>query len=86
MRHFFFKRGWQCFLGVSVGFQGGCTWNPPPPRVGSRSSCARASLRRWRRCKRELDPLVWGVWHSTRSVHVYVALGDGANMLHDVSV
>ena len=37
-------------------------------------------------CRRELDPLVWGLWHSTWWVHVRVALGDGATMLHTVSI
>ena len=36
--------------------------------------------------KRELNPAVWGLWHSTRRVHVWVDLGDGATVLHAVSV
>ena len=36
--------------------------------------------------KRESDPRVWAMWHSTRWVHVRVALGDGATVLHAVSV
>ena len=36
--------------------------------------------------KRESDPLVWDLWHSTRSVDVRVAVGVGATVLPAVSV
>ena len=29
---------------------------------------------------------MWGLWHSTSWVHVRMALGDGATMLHTVSI
>ena len=36
--------------------------------------------------KYESDPLVWDLWHSTRWVHVRVALRNGATMLYSVFV
>ena len=61
-------------------------WNIPHGRVanlvreGLTAEVARLP------CKRESGPLVWDLWHSTRWVHVRVAPGDGATVLHAVSV
>ena len=86
MRHFFAERGWPFFGGCPPDTRGGCTWNTPQGGVAilvrEGLTAELAKLAR----KREVDPLVWGLWHSTRLVHVWVTLGDGGTVPHAVLV
>ena len=60
------QKGVAMFLGMPAGYQGGGgMWNTPEGgvlvlvREGLTADLARLP------CRRELDPLVWGLWHST---------------------
>ena len=63
-----------------------CVWNTPKGgvavlvREGLRVELAKPPK------KRELNPLVWDLWHSTSWIHVRLAMRDGRTVLHVVSV
>ena len=77
------------FLGVPAGYPGWGGWVCGTPPQGGVAVLVRegliAEVARLPR-KRESDPLVWDLRHSTRCVHVRVVLGDGATVLHVVAV
>ena len=88
MRYFFAKRGWQCFWGCPLDTRGGgyvehplgrCRWpGEGGPHCGAGEAPPQARVR----------PLGVGplTFHPVGWVHVHVAPGDSATVLHAVSV
>ena len=86
----FRKAGVAVFLGVPVGFWGGGGYveylggggGGVMVLVCEGLTAEVAKLP----TKRESDPVVWDAWHSSRWIHVRLALGDGHMVLHAIFV
>ena len=86
MRHFFGKRGWECFSSCPLDSRvGGGLWIISYGGVGVLVLEGLTGELLKLLHKRESDPLVLGLWYSTWWLHVRVALGDTATMIHAVS-